>query len=202
MKAQGGRRRERGVGLILVFLVAAFMAALGLSLVTLTMMGPKMSGGVRQQEEAFNAAEAGFDAARVVIENHLAAGEWTSFTGHTLAQPAGFDIPFISGAANPAYFKRLTDEEILQAFDSGGDGTADVSPLLFFRQTFARDENGAVDPRLAYTAFLIDEEAGGGDPDPGDVHMIVIGEVRAGTRILATTRLAIVLAFQNPGTGG
>jgi len=186
---------------MVVILAAAFMGALGLSLVTVTMMGSKMSGSVRLQEEAFNAAEAGFDAARIFIEERLDGHEWTSFTDHTLSQPPGFDLPFVSGAANPAYFERLTDEEILRSFDPGGDGAPDVAPLLFFRQKFARDENGAVDPRAVFTAFLINDEAGGGSPDPSDAFLIVIGEIRAGTRTLATTRLAIVLAIQLDGFG-
>nr|HPH44477.1 hypothetical protein [Candidatus Aminicenantes bacterium] len=52
------RNRERGAGLFIVILIVAGLAALGMTLLTLTSMGPKMSGGLRSQEEAFNAAEA------------------------------------------------------------------------------------------------------------------------------------------------
>lgn len=79
MSASKGRKRERGAGLFIVILIAAGMAALGLSLLTLTSMGPKMAGGLRAQEEAFNAAEAGFDAARAIIEDHFAVGDWADF---------------------------------------------------------------------------------------------------------------------------
>ena len=44
-------------------------------------------------------------------------------------------------------------------------------------------------------AFLINDEAAGGAADPNDVLLVVIGVVRSGSRILATTRLEIVLAY-------
>jgi hypothetical protein len=84
-------------------------------------------------------------------------------------------------------------------FDAGGDGTADVAPLVAFRQTFALDGSGATDARLVYTAFLIDDEAGGGSADPSDVLLVVIGEVRQGSRTLASTRLEIGLSYQASG---
>jgi hypothetical protein len=195
-----GRKRERGSGLFIVILVSACLAALGLSLLTLTSMGPKMSGGLRTQEEAFNAAEAGFDAARAVIEDNFATGNWANFSGRTLIIPTGIDVPFISGAVNVAYFRRLTDEELLQLFDAANDGTADVAPLVFFRQTFALDGSGATDRRLVYTAFLINDEAGGGTADASDALLVVIGEVRLGNRTLAATRLEIGLSFLAQGT--
>ena len=89
----------------------------------------------------------------------------------------------------------MPDEEILLALDPGKDGVPDYGPLLFFNQTFAATETGATDPRLSYTAFLINDEAAGGAADPNDVLLVVIGVVRSGSRILATTRLEIVLAY-------
>lgn len=200
MRRAARRKRERGSGLFMVILISACLAALGLSLLTLTSMGPKMSGGLRTQEEAFNAAEAGFDAARAVIEDHFAVGVWADFSGRTLTVPTGIDIPFNSGVVNAGYFRRLTDEDILRLFDAAGDGTPDVAPLVFFRQTFALDGSGATDPRLVYTAFLINDEAGGGTADAGDALLVVIGEVRQGTRTLAATRLEIGISFQAEGT--
>ncbi len=199
MSAAKGRKRERGAGLFIVILVAAGMAALGLSLLTLTSMGPKMAGSLRAQEEAFNAAEAGFDAARAVIEDHFAVGDWADFSGRTLTVPTGIDIPFVAGVPTANYFRRLTDEAILRLFDAGGDGTPDVAPLVAFRQTFARDGAGATDARLVYTAFLINDEAGGGPPDAGDALLVVIGEVRQGSRTIASTRLEIGLSYQAQG---
>jgi hypothetical protein len=200
MSAARGRKRERGAGLFIVILIAAGMAALGLSLLTLTSMGPKMAGGLRAQEEAFNAAEAGFDSARAIIEDHFAVGDWADFTGRTLTSPTGFDIPFTAGAPTANYFRRLTDEAILQLFDAAGDGSPDVAPLVAFRQTFAQDGAGATDARLVYTAFLINDEAGGGAADASDALLVVIGEVRQGTRTLASTRLEIGLSYQTQGT--
>ena len=196
MKKATVRRRERGAGLFIVILIAAGLAAIGLTLLTLTSMGPKISGGMRTQEEAFNAAEAGFNAARVAIGDNFAVGGWTSFVGHYLTQPSFLDRPFVSSTVNADYFRRKTDEELLLAFDPEKDGTPNYSPFIYFQQTFTLDESGGTDLRLAYTAFLIDDEAGGGTPDPQDALLVVIGVVRAGTRILATTRLEIVLAFE------
>lgn len=201
MRKAQARNRERGSGLFIVILIAAGMAALGFTLLSLTTMGPKISGGLRSQEEAFNAAEAGFNAARVAIEDLFSFGTWTSFAGHYLTQPSNLGLPFILEAPNPGYFRRLTDEELLLAFDPGKDGTADYSPFIYFQQTFALDETSATDLRLTYTAFLIDDEAGGGIADPSDALLVVIGVVRAGTRILSTSRLEIGLAFQLGGGG-
>ena len=67
MRTKSLRNSERGSGLIIVIILVAGLAALGMTLLTLTSMGPKMSGGLRSQEEAFNAAEAGFNAAQAVI---------------------------------------------------------------------------------------------------------------------------------------
>jgi hypothetical protein len=200
MSAAEGRKHERGAGLFIVILIAAGMAALGLTLLTLTSMGPKMAGGLRTQEEAFNAAEAGFDAARAIIEDHFAVGDWADFSGRTLTAPTGIDIPFTAGSPTANYFRRLTDDQVMLLFDAGGDGTPDVAPLVAFRQTFAQDGAGATDARLVYTAFLINDEAGGGPTDPGDALLVVIGEVRQGTRTLASTRLEIGLSSQAQGT--
>jgi hypothetical protein len=189
-----GRKHERGVGLFIVIIIAAGLAAIGITLVSLTSMGPKIAGGMRSQEEAFNAAEAGFEAARVAIDNNLSLGTWPNFAGRYLVQPTGIDVPLISGAANAAYFRRQTDEELLASFDTNGDGTPDVANLLFFNQTFALNELGQTDVRLTATAFLINKQAGGGTNDPSTGLLVVIGAVRAGTRVLATARLEIELS--------
>ena len=195
-----GRKHERGVGLFIVIIIAAGLAAIGITLVSLTSMGPKIAGGMRSQEEAFNAAEAGFEAARAAIENNLSLGTWPNFAGRYLVQPTGIDVPLISGAANAAYFRRQTDQELLASFDTNGDGTPEVANLLFFNQTFALNELGQTDTRLTATAFLINKQAGGGGNDPNTALLVVIGAVRAGTRILATARLEIELSCQSQGT--
>ncbi|MCX6566322.1 MAG: PilX N-terminal domain-containing pilus assembly protein [Candidatus Aminicenantes bacterium] len=195
MNVVTARKRERGAGLFIVIILVAGLAALGVSLLTLTSMGPKMSGGLRSQEEAFNAAEAGFNTVHSLIKGYFSGGTWLNFDGHYLTQPSNIALPFISGAVNPSYFRRMTDEEILLALDPEKDGTANYAPLLAFQQTFATNESGATDTRLAYTAFLINDEAAGGAADPNDVLLVVIGVVRSGTRILASTRLEIVLQY-------
>lgn len=199
MSARRDRSRQRGAGLFIVILVVAGLAALGMTLLTLTAMGPKMSGGLRSQEEAFNAAEAGFNAAQALVKSYFSGGTWFNFEGHYLTQPSNIDRPFISLAVNPNYFRRLSNEDILLALDPGKDGTADYAPLLYFNQTFATNESGATDTRLSYTVFLINDEAAGGVPDPADVLMVVIGVVRSGTQILASARLEIVLQYTAGG---
>jgi hypothetical protein len=192
----GGRRHERGSGLIVVIMVVALLIGIGIPLLTLTSMSPKVSGAMRYHEEAFNAAEAGFDTARLLIESHMTLGGWVDFAGHYLTQPAGIDIPIVFGAPNASYFRRLTDQELLQVLDPNGDGTADVPNLLYFQQTFATDGQGQTDLRYAYTVFLINDEAGGGIVKDNTALLVSIGIVRAGTRILDSVRLEIMVAFQ------
>jgi hypothetical protein len=192
-----GRKRERGAGLFIVILISAGLAAIGIVLVSLTAMGPRLSGGLRSQEEAFNAAEAGFESARSLIDNNLSVGTWPNFSGRYLVQPTGIDVPLTSGAPNPAYFRRQTDQDLLAAFDTNGDGTPEVANLLFFNQTFALNELGQTDVRLCATAFLINKQAGGGANDPNTALLVVIGVVRAGSRVLATARLEIDLSSQS-----
>ena len=135
-----------------------------------------------------------------MIENYLSLGAWPNFTGRYLVQPTGIDLPLISGAPNSAYFRRYTDQELLALFDTNGDGTPEVANLLFFNQTFALNELGQTDTTLCATAFLINEQAGAGTTTPTTALLVVIGVVRSGTSILATSRLEIELSCQNPGT--
>lgn len=193
------KKRERGAGLFVVILIVAGLAALGTALWMLTSMGPKMSGGMRSQSEAFNAAEAGFGAAQKAIKGAFGAGTWTDFGGHYLTSPSNIDLPSVSGVVNASYFRRVTDQDLILSLDPGKDGTPDFSPLLFFRQTFAKTETGATDSRLVYTAFLINDEAGGGTVDNLDALLVVIGEVLSGTKVIATTRLEILLEYESAG---
>lgn len=193
------KKQPRGSGLIAVILVLAFMLTVGVAVLTVTSSGPKVSASMRYQEEAFNAAEAGFDAARMTIEDSLAAGSWGSFADHYLTSPDGIDIPFLNmnlATPNPVYFRRLTDEQILRLLDQNSDGQAD-NPLqvVFFEEPFVYDRNGNLDLRYRYTVFIIDDEAGFNTTDPTDFLMVCIGVVRSGPeitdRILATCRLEI-----------
>lgn len=204
-----------GSGMIAVILVLAFMMTVGIAVLMITSSGSKVSAAMRYQEEAFNAAEAGFDAAKAVIEENFGSGLWGNFSEHYLTRiftPAGIDIPFVNNdpaKPNPNYFRRLTDEQILQAIDPNHDGTPDLTSqdgqLIFLEQPFVYDRNGNLDERYRYTVFLIDDEAGTGlASDPTDVLMVCIGVVRSGPRltdrILATCRLEIEIEIPLGGT--
>jgi len=191
-----------GSGLIIVILVLAFMLTVGVAVLTVTSSGPKVSATMRYQEEAFNAAEAGFDAARMTIEDLLGNGAWLNFGNHYLTGVTnpGIDIPFLNGdltKPNPGYFRRLTDEQILNLLDNDHDGTCDYpDKVVFFEQPFVYDQKRNLDQRYRYTVFLIDDEAGtGAATDPTDALVVCIGVVRSGPnpsdRIMATCRLEI-----------
>lgn len=190
------KRAERGSGLIVIIIVIAFLLTIGVMVVTVTSTGPKVSGNVRNQEEAFNAAEAGFDASRIQMDNLFLNGTWFSFDGHYLEQPAGIDMPTLGGVFNPLYFRSLSDEELLGLIDPDGDGLPDLPNTIFFQQPFTKTSLGADDLRYTYTTFLINDEAGAGTYDSSDVLLVSIGVVRAGTRVLATSRLEIEFALQ------
>jgi len=187
---------ERGSGLIVIIVVIAFLLTVGVVLVTVTSTGPKVSGNVRNQEEAFNAAEAGFDASRIQMNNLFTNGTWTNFDGHYLVEPAGIDLPTVGGAYNPIYFRNLSDEQLLALLDPEGDGSPNFTNTIFFQQPFTKTSGGTDDLRYTYTAFLINDEAGAASFDPSDVLLVTIGVAKAGTRVLATSRLEIVLAVE------
>ena len=194
------RRAERGSGLIVIIVVIAFLLSVGIMVVTVTSTGPKVSANVRNQEEAFNAAEAGFDASRVQMENLFSDGTWVSFDGHYLVEPTGIDVPPRDSAPSPYYFRSLSDEELLGLIDPDGNGLPDLPNTIFFQQPFTKTSTLVDDLRYTYTTFLINNEAGGGSYNPNDVLLVTIGVVRAGTRVLATSRLEVVLAVQQLGT--
>lgn len=191
------QKQRRGSSLIVVILIVALLAGIGIPLLTMTRLGRTIAGSTRTHEEAFNAAEAGFESARLLIDGFFSTGAWTSFTGHYLTQPTGIDVPAdVEGNPNASYFRRRSDQDLLAAFDPSGDGTADVPNLIAFQQTFGVDGRGETIPRITYTVFLIDDEAGGGTSDPSDALLVSIGSVRAGNRILDSVRLEILLGFE------
>jgi hypothetical protein len=190
-------RNHKGSTLIVVILVISFLLAIGIAVLTVTSSGTAVSGSMRNQEMAFNAAEAGFEAARAAIQTAISNGTWTDFGDHYLDLPTGFDIPFIAGAVNPVYFRRHTDEEVLTMIAPYG---TDPTKVIYYNQPFVQDTSGNDDVRYTYTVFLVNDEAGGGTVDPTDSLMVCIGVVRAGTKILATARLEIVLENQSVGT--
>ncbi|MDD8030987.1 MAG: pilus assembly PilX N-terminal domain-containing protein [Acidobacteriota bacterium] len=207
------KNQPAGSGLIIVILVLAFMLAVGVAVLTVTSSGPKIAASMRYQEEAFNAAEAGFDAARIFIGNE----GWIDFSNYYLKglTEHGIDIPFIGGnqnTVNPGYFRRLTDEQILSLIDNDHDGVPDNIPmdmLVFFEKPFVYgqsdnldDQNANLESSHRYTVFLIDNEAGNqAGSNHTDALLVCIGVVRSGPqvsdRILATCRLEIEVEITN-----
>jgi len=187
------KESERGVALIVVILVLSFLLTIGIVLLTVTATGPQVAGNIRTQQQAFNAAEAGFDTAWLTIEDYFITLAWTSFADHYLKNPPGIDL-----ADNQNYFRKLTDEEILNALDPDGDGTSNYTDVLFFKQPYHRDDKGILDTRYTYTAFVIDDEAAGGAADPTDALLVCIGSYTFGSTVI-TSRLEIELAVELPG---
>lgn len=190
---------ERGSSLIVVIMVVAFMLAVGVALLTITGTGPKASGSVRNQEEAFNTAEAGFDAARIAVENNFFDGLWTNLPDNCLQTPTGIDLPFDAG-----YFRKKTDAELVAAPAAGGIPLPTATNGVIFKdQPFILNATGGNDLTRTYTVFLIDDEAdtaNGAVPDASDALLICIGVVRAGSRILSPSRLEILIGIQTTGT--
>jgi hypothetical protein len=187
-------RKDNGVGLIILIIVMAFLLAVGIIFLYVTGTGPEVAGNIRLQEQAFNAAEAGFDNSWSQIEDYFIASGWTSFDGHYTQQPAGIDLPLENG-----YFRKLTDEELLSALDQNSDGNPDDPNVIFYKVPYVVNTSGSLDLRYTFTSFLIDDEAGGGTPDPGDAILVCIGTVQTGSAV-TTSRLEINLAIQLPGT--
>jgi hypothetical protein len=180
--------QERGSSLIIVILVLAFMLAVGVAFLTITGIAPKISGSVRNQEEAFNAAEAGFEAARLTIERGLLDGTWTNLQDNCLRTPTGIDLPI-----DAAYFRRQSDLALVQSLTMGTTG------VLFKDDPFLKTHSGDDDMTRTYTVFVIDDEAGAAVPDPNDVLLVCIGVIRSGNRVLSTSRIEVLLGLENPG---
>lgn len=191
------KRREKGSGLIIVILIVGFLVAIGVPLLTITGIGSKVSATLRTHEEAFNAAEAGFDAARIAVEFQFATGGWGNFQDHYLVQPNNIDRPILpSGSVNPDYFRRKTDQELLAIFDANNDGIADVPNVLFLKRRFATTAAGTLDTRYAFTVFLIDENVGKGVANPDAALLVAIGTVMSGSRIVDSVRLEVQIAIE------
>jgi hypothetical protein len=185
--------KEKGVGLIVVFLVLVFLQIVGLVLLMVTSTGTKAAGNIRFQQQALNAAEAGFGMAWSEIEMLFEDGEWNSFNGHYLNEPSGIDDPQANN-----YFRKLSDLELLSLIDPDGDGTPELNTVIFCRQPYIQTQNGSFNPRFTYTAFLIDDEVAGGTSDSRDALLVCIGCVGIGKN-MTTTRLEIELALEEEG---
>jgi hypothetical protein len=189
------RGPERGISLIIVIMIMSFMLTVGVALLTITSTGPKVAANIRSQQQAFNAAEAGFDTAWTTIEENFASGLWGSFEDHYLKKPNGIDDP----SSENYYFRGLTDDEILNLIDPGGDGVADLDNVLYYQEPFITEKGGTLDSRYTYTVFLIDDETGTKTSDPADALMVCIGCVKVGNKILSTSRLEVLLNTLVPG---
>jgi len=171
--------RERGVALIIVILVTAFLLAIGVGVLSLSGTGPKVSNSLRQQELAFQAAEAGFDAAWRYLNDASEGGAFLDFSGlcrTTYGGADGLDEPL-----DVHYFRKLTDEELWT--DVTGDPTNAIFPPTQLPQ----------DARLSYVVFMINDEPPGAVPNYADGILVCIGRGPQNTYI----RLEIVLEISS-----
>jgi len=185
---------EKGMALVIVILVLAFLQVVGIVLLSVTGTGPRVAGNIRSQQQAYNGADAGFDTTWTMIEEAFANGNWIRFDGHYLTEPVGIDDP-----TSDDYFRKLTDVELLDLIDPDEDGIPNINSVVYCRQVYVRNYDGSFDPRYTFTAFLIDDEAGSAVPDPADCILVCIGTVDSGAH-MTTSRIEIELAIQLPGT--
>jgi hypothetical protein len=161
--------RERGSGLIVVIMIVAFMLAVGMLLLTVTGTSPKVSDSLRLQGMAFDAAEAGFNQAWIVLNDAFLNKIYTSFSGHYHTEydglPNVLDDPT---QTNPYYFRKLTDEQLMADCRNHAAEYADT--VIF------NSEPLATDLRCTYTVFLINDEAPGTvTADDHDCILVCIG---------------------------
>lgn len=162
-------RKDRGAGLIILIIVLAFLLVVGILLIFVTGTGSQVAGNIRQQERAFNVAEAGFDAAFALINENITSGLISDFSGQYRTDFSGsanvLDVPFLSyDVPNPLYFRRLTDEELWQDIENNPADT------IFFNQPLPNDNS------LRYTVFLINDEAPGVAVNDKDCLVVCIGK--------------------------
>jgi hypothetical protein len=177
------------VGLIVVIIVTAFLLVVGLTLAMITGSGTTMARNIRLQEQAFNAAEAGFNRAWTQIEEYFVAAGWTNFGGHCVDTPAGIDNP----NDHQEHFSFKTDDELL------GLLTGTTNGVIFYKEPCVAAQAGIPGQQLSYTVFLIEDDGGGMALDPSDATLVCIGAVQTGNT-LTTARLEIGLGMQSPGT--
>ncbi len=165
--------REKGVALIIVIIVLAFMFTVGLALLSVTRSGPNVAANMRWHQIAFNAAEAGMDAALTYINENMA-----DFYGQcrtTYGGSSGLDDP-----SSPYFFRKLTDAQIL------ADIAANADNYIYANEPMPYNNN------FTYTAFLVDDDGGSPSPDTTDAILVCIGHGPQNTYV----RLEINLAIQ------
>jgi hypothetical protein len=183
-------KKNSGVSLIIVILVMAFMLTIGLFLMTITSTGPGVAGNMRLQEQAFNAAEAGFDAAWRYLNSSIGAGGITDFSPlyrTTYNGSPGLDNP---DPLNPYYFRKLTDQQLwndVVAHPDNSNPSISAFYLNFTAQPMPDDS------RYSYTCFLINDEAGGMTLDNADSILVCIGRGPRNTY----SRLEVVIQIQS-----
>ncbi len=182
LRNPGPRRRalrERGVALIIVIMITAFLLAIGVAVLSLSGTGPKVSNSIRQQELAFQAAEAGFDAAWRYLNDASEGGAFMDFSGlcrTSYGGAEGLDDPL-----DVHYFRKLTDEELWT--DITNDPTSAIFPPTNLPQ----------DATMSYVVFMVNDEAPGSVPNYADGILVCIGRGPQNTYI----RLEIVLEISS-----
>lgn len=173
--------RDRGAGLIVVIIVTSFLLSVGMLLLFVTGTGSAVAGNVRQQARAFEAAEAGFDAAFEQLNANIQSiSDFAMLYRTTFNGQPGLDDS-TPNPANPNYYMRRTDEELW------ADIVSDPTNAVFVNQLLTTD------PSLAYTVFLInDEGAPGVTPNDRDCDVICLG--RAGRDVYA--RIVVRIEIQ------
>jgi hypothetical protein len=157
--------REGGSGLIVIIMIVAFMLAVGMLLLTVTSTSPKAADSMRLQGMAFDAAEAGFNAAWVILNDNFLNKVSSSFNAQYRVNFGG--VPGLDDPTSPNYFRSLTDDQLVA--DIAADNTV-ANPALFSSEPLAGD------PRCAFTVFLINDEAPGTiTVDDRDCILVCIG---------------------------
>ncbi len=161
------RTKESGVSLIIVILVMVFMLTVGIALMTITSTGAAVAGNIRVQEQAFNAAEAGFDAAWKSLNDALGGSGLSDFSTlyrTTYNGQPGLDDANVLSPNYANYFRRLTDQQLVADVARHNDN------YLFDSEPMPDD------PRFTYTCFIVKTTANGETPDPMRAVLVCIGK--------------------------
>jgi len=155
-KISSTRNGRKGVALIVVMLILAFMGAVGFALMTVTRSGPDVAANVRWRQRAMDAAESGVDNSLLRINE--TPDTFDSQYRSTYTGVAGLDDPL-----SPNYFRRLTDEELVY------DVTNYPDNYIYLNEPLPDDS------RVTYTSFLIDNTAGNPNSSHSQALLVCIG---------------------------
>ncbi|MCJ7588659.1 MAG: hypothetical protein MUQ00_12275 [Candidatus Aminicenantes bacterium] len=159
---------RKGMGLIVVILVLAFLLAVGMTVISVTQTGPEVAGSVRLQQQTLETAEAGFDVAWRQLSDQFSGGlisDFSTLYRTTYNGSPGLDDPL--DTAN--YFRRLSDKQLVDDVKARPDNElfADVDMP-------GKDPDISSDNWFGYTVFLINDEALG-TQDVTDCILVSIG---------------------------